>query len=164
MNIIDKKQITGNILIVFLLLALINSAYFFLSVVKLSTWEWLAFNSCSLAIIGYLICFVFFKFTKQDVFLAVALLPLYYYGTMGLFVVPWNLTNIFAHITHVVITLNVVWVLYMMLKEYRYESLGKGLLIGVILFVPIFAAMQSYSQLHMAEIIETISDRKKLIL
>jgi len=36
------------------------------------------------------------------------------------------------------------------------ESLGKGLLIGVLLFVPLFAIIQNYSQAHMAEFMELL--------
>jgi len=145
-------------LAVLMLLTLLNSAYFFLSVVKLHFGEWLAFNACSLAIIAYLVCFVSYQITKKDFFLAIALLPLYYYGTMGLFVVPWDAANMFAQITHIIITLNVIWILFTILKEARYESLGKGLLIGVLVFVPVFAVIQKYSQLQMAEIMQMLQN------
>jgi hypothetical protein len=151
-----KNKIIGCILIAFMLFALLNSAYFFLSVAKLEVGKWLAFNACSLSIIAYLICFTCYQITKKDFFLAIALVPLYYYGTMGLFVVPWNVTNMFAQITHIIITLNVIWILYVLLKETNYESLGKGLLIGVLVFVPVFAIVQSYSQIHMNEYMQLL--------
>lgn len=147
----NKSQILGYLLAVFMLLALIGSTYFFLSVMKLGMGEWLAFNACSLSIIVYLICFTCFQVTKKYFFLAIALVPLYYYGTMGLFLTTWNATNMFPQITHLIITLNVIWILFVLLKESGFESLGKGLLIGVLVFVPVFAVIQSYTQLHMAE-------------
>jgi hypothetical protein len=156
MSLRNKNQIIGYLFVLFMLLALLNSAYFFMSVVKLDIGEWLAFNACSLSIIAYLICFTFFTITKKDFFLAIAFVPLYYYGTMGLFVIPWNAANLFAQITHMIITLNVIWILYVLLKESKYESLGKGLLIGVLVFVPVFALVQSYSQLHMAEFMQML--------
>lgn len=156
MSLKNKNQIIGYLLAAFMLLALLNSAYFFMSIVKLEIGGWLAFNACSLSITVYLICFTFFKITKKDFFLAIALVPLYYYGTMGLFVIPWNAVNMLAQITHIIITLNVIWILYVLLKESRYESLGKGMLIGVLLFVPVFAVVQSYSQLHMTEFMQML--------
>jgi hypothetical protein len=156
MNSKSKNQFIGYLLAVLMLLALLNSAYFFMSVVKLGIGEWLAFNACSLSIISYLTCFILFKITKKDFCLVIALVPLYYYGTMGLFVIPWNAVNSFAQITHIIITLNVIWLLYIMLKESKYESLGKGLLIGILVFVPVFAWVQNYSQLHMAEYMQMI--------
>lgn len=156
MSLKNKNQFIGYLLTAFMLFALLNSAYFFISVVKLGIGEWLAFNACSLSIIAYLICFACFQIIKKDFFLAIALVPLYYYGTMGLFVTPWNATNMFAQITHIIITLNVIWILYVLLKESKYEYLGKGLLIGVFVFVPVFAVIQSYSQLHMAEFMQML--------
>ncbi len=151
-----KKQITGYLLASLLLLTLLNSAYFFLQVAKFGIVDWLAFNACSLSIIAYLICFVCFQLTKENHYLAIALLPLYYYGTMGLFVTPWNVTNIFAQITHIIITLNVIWILYVLLKKSDYKSLSKGLLIGLLIFVPIFVVIQNYSQLHIDEFMQII--------
>lgn len=75
---------------------------------------------------------------------------------MGLFVVGWNAVNMFAQITHIIITLNVIWILFELLKDSKYESLGKGLLIGLLVFVPVFAAIQSYSQLHMTEFMQML--------
>lgn len=156
MSLKNKNQIIGYLLIALSLLTLLNSAYFFISIVKLQIGEWLAFNACSLAIISYLICFACFQIFKKDFFLAIAMVPLYYYGTMGLFIVPWNAADIFSQITHIIITLNVIWILFVLLKESRYESLGKGLLIGVLVFVPVFAIIQTYSLLHMAEFMQML--------
>lgn len=156
MSLKNKNIAIGYVLAFFMLLAFLNSAYFFLSIAKFGLVEWLAFNACSISIIVYLICFICFQITKKDFFLAIALVPLYYYGTMGLFVMPWNVTNIFSQITHIIITINVIWILFVLLKEFKFEALGKGLIIGVILFVPLFAMIQSYSQLHMAEFMQLL--------
>lgn len=152
----SKRQVIGLILSIIMLFILLNSSYFFLGILKLSVGKWLAFNACSLAIIVYLICFIAFRITKRDYLLAIPLLPLYYYGTMGLFIMPWNEANIFPQITHIAITVNIVWVLYVLLKEHKYESLGKGCLLGILIFVPIFACIQSYTQLHMNEFMQVL--------
>lgn len=156
MNLKNKKQAIGIVLSFLMLLTLLNSSYFFLAMLKLSIGKWLAFNACSLAIIVYLLCFAFYIITKKECLLAIPLLPLYYYGTMGLFVMPWNAANTFAQITHIIITVNVLWLLYVLLKEHKLESLGKGLLIGILVFVPIFAYIQSYTQLHMNEFMQAL--------
>lgn len=156
MNLKNKKQAIGIVLSFLMLLTLLNSSYFFLAMLKLSIGKWLAFNACSLAIIVYLLCFAFYIITKKEYLLAIPLLPLYYYGTMGLFVMPWNAANTFAQITHIIITVNVLWLLYVLLKEHKLESLGKGLLIGILVFVPIFAYIQSYTQLHMNEFMQAL--------
>lgn len=152
----NKSLSIGYILAVLMLLTLLNSAYFFLSTAKFGLLDWLAFNACSVAIIVYLVCFTVFRITKKDLFLAIALVPLYYYGTMGLFVISWDAENMFSQITHIIITLNVIWILSVLLKKFRFESLGKGLLIGVLLFVPLFVIIQKYSQLHMDEFMQLL--------
>jgi hypothetical protein len=156
MQTINKSQITGCVLSFLLLVTLINSAYFFLSILRLNIGQWLAFNACSVASIVYLISFVLFQFIKKESLLAFALLPLYYYGTMGLFVMPWNSANAFAQITHIVITINIVWILISLLKGKKFEAIGKGLLAGTMVFVPIFAYIQSYTQLHMNEFLQIL--------
>lgn len=152
----NKNQSISNIINVLMLLTLLNSGYFFLGIVKLSIGRWLMFNACSIAIIVYFICYTGFRVTKKDYLLAVPLLPLYYYGTMGLFLMPWNESNIFAHVTHIVITLNVLWMLYRFLKEQKFESLGRGLLLGIAIFVPVFAYIQTYLQQHVNEFMQAL--------
>jgi len=156
MSLNNKNLSISYILAVLMFLTLLNSAYFFLAKAKFGFMEWLAFNACSVSIIVYLVCFICFRITKMDFFIAIALVPLYYYGTMGLFLISWDAANMFSQITHIIITLNVIWILFVLLKEFKFESLGKGLLIGVLLFVPLFAIIQSYSQLHMAEFMQLL--------
>jgi len=52
------KNIVSYVLAILLLLAFLNSGYFFLGMLKLSVGKWLAFNACSLAILIFLVCFV----------------------------------------------------------------------------------------------------------
>lgn len=152
----SMKPFVGLVLAILLFAVLLNSSYFFLAILNLSLGKWLAFNACSLAIIVYLICYMLFRIQSWLFLLAIPLLPLYYYGTMGLFVMPWNQANIFAQVTHVVITLNVIWILWVLLKERQFGALGKGLLVGIIVFVPVIACIQSYTQLHMDEFMKVL--------
>ena len=73
---------------------------------------------------------------------------------------PWNEANMFAQATHIIITLNVLWILFVLLKNSKFESIGKGLLIGVFLFVPVFAVIQSYTQLHMDTFMQMLQNIK----
>lgn len=156
MSLTIKSRFADYLLAVLMLLALLNSAYFFLSVAKFGLVDWLVFNACSVAIIAYLICFTCFQISKKSLFLAIPLLPLYYYGTMGLFVMSWDAVNIIAQVTHILITLTLIRLLYVLLKQDGYASLGKGLLIGVLLFVPLIALILNYSQLHMEEFLHML--------
>lgn len=94
MSLKNKDLSIGYVLAVFMVLSFLNSAYFFLSIAKFGLIEWLAFNAFSVSIIAYLVCFTCFRITKKDFFLAIALVPLYYYGTMGLFVMSWDPLNL----------------------------------------------------------------------
>ncbi len=152
----NKIQTAGSILAIIMFLSLLNSAYFFLGMLKLSIGRWLAFNACSLAIIAYLLCYTLFLKNKREYLLAIPLLPLYYYGTMGLFVMPWNAANLFAHVTHIIITINVSWILYFLLKERNFEALGKGSLIAIVAFVPVFVIIQNYTQAHINEFMQLL--------
>ena len=151
MNLTRKERLIGIILTVLVLVTTLNSAYFFIGVLRFTILKWLAFNACSLASIVYLTCFVAYFIRKKTVYLTLAVLPLYYYGTMGLFLMPWSEANLFAHITHVLISINLIWIIYVVLKNTEFEALGKGLLIGIIVFVPIIATIQTYTQAHLSE-------------
>lgn len=156
MNFTKKEQIISFILLGLLALTTLNSAYFFLGVLKLSLFKWLAFNACSVASILFIVCFFLYRTTKKGYWLAISLFPMYYYGTIGLFVMPWNGVNIFAHISHLIITLNIILTMYIIVKNRQWEELGKGLLFGVLISVPVIAIIQSYSQLHIDEFIQIL--------
>jgi hypothetical protein len=156
MNSTVKQHIAEYTLTVLMLMALLNSSYFFLVILKLGLGSWLAFNACSIAIIMYLICFVLFRITKIDYVTAIPLLPLYYYGTMGLFTMPWNAANMFAQITHIIITITFLWTLFDFVRKRKFDSLGKGILIGMIIFVPLFTYIQYFTKLHMQEFMQIL--------
>lgn len=156
MNFSKKEQIISFLLLGLLVLTTLNSAYFFLSILKLGIFKWLAFNACSVASILFIACSLLYWTTKKGFWLAISLLPMYYYGTMGLFIMPWNQANIFAHTSHLIITLNITWIMYVMLKNRQFEELGKGLLLGMLITVPVIAIIQSYTQAHMDEFIHIL--------
>ena len=156
MSLLNKKDTISSVIAALLFLAMLNSAFFFISALGFGIGQWLAFNACSLAIIAHVACFALYLRTKDMFWMAIPLLPMYYYGTMGLFLMEWNANNAFAQITHVLITINVIWILYIFIKEGEYSALGRGLLAGMIVFVPIFAVIQTYSQAHMNEFIQAL--------
>ncbi|WP_101688604.1 hypothetical protein [Dysgonomonas massiliensis] len=158
MNSNNKSQIIGIGLTILMLLSLLNSGYFFLVAVQLNVSQWLAFNACSLTMIVYLVCFTIYLVRKESLWLSIPLLPMYYYGTMGLFLMPWNEVNIFAHATHVIITITILWTLYTLLKKLEFEILGKGLLVSMIVFVPIIAVIQTYNQANFEEFMQLLQN------
>lgn len=143
-----KDLIIGYGLAIFLLLLSINSTYCFLRILKVQAIEWIVFNACVPASVGYLIGFVLFVFKKNTAFLNLAILPLLFFGTMGLFIFPWSSYNIIAQISHITMTLNVIWALYITLKNEKYKSLSIGLLAGMLLYIPFITFQQIYARVH----------------
>jgi hypothetical protein len=151
MSFTKKQNSISYIISGLLFIAMLNSAYFFMNMLGLGVGRWLAFNACSLAIIAQTLCYAAYQVNKREFILAIPLLPLYYYGSMGLFMAPWSAATAFAQITHVLISISALWTLYLLLKDKNFAALGKGLLIGAAVFVPIFALIQSYNQAHIQE-------------
>ena len=152
MNLTKTEKITGIALaIVLLLLTLSGSGYFF-STLKVSFVQWLAYNACSPSSLVYLGCLIVFWVTKKTVWLPLAFLPMYYFGTMGLFTFTWSGANIFAQLSHITMTLNLLWAGYILYRIGDYKGFAQGLLYSIVLFVPYIAFVMYYCRTHAEEI------------
>ena len=152
MNLAKTEKITGIILAVALaLLTLAGSGYFFFTL-RVNFVQWLAYNACSPSSIVYLCCFVAFLARRQPALLAVALLPMYYFGTMGLFTFTWNGTNVFAQMSHITMTLNLIWAIYVFRKTIDYKAYAQWLIFGILFFVPYIAFVMYYCRTHTDEL------------
>ncbi|ALC97225.1 MAG: hypothetical protein ACFNUO_06995 [Capnocytophaga ochracea] len=152
MNLTKTEKITGIALaIVLLLLTLSGSGYFF-STLKVSFVQWLAYNACSPSSLVYLGCLIVFWVTKKTVWLPLAFLPMYYFGTMGLFTFTWSGANIFAQMSHITMTLNLIWAGYVLYRIGDYKAFAQGLLWSIVLFVPYIAFVMYYCRTHAEEI------------
>ena len=100
-------HIIGIILAILLLLATIQSTFFFLVVMKVKFVEWIVFNACAPSNITFLIGFALFLLFKNRTVLYMAILPMFFFGVLGLFVFPWNGVNIILQIGHMLMTLNI---------------------------------------------------------
>lgn len=148
MEISKKLLITGIVLAILLLLVTVNSTYFFLGIRKVKFIEWLVFNACAPSSISFLVCFVLFLITRNRVFLPVAILPMFFFGTMGLFIFPWNGMNIIAQVSHIFMTLCIIWSLWVTLECKDYRSLAIGLIVSILIFVPFISFDQMYARTH----------------
>ena len=153
MILTKKEKIIGVILAGLLFLITLSSTFFFLGKLKISLVQWVAFNSCSPTSFLYLLLFLVFLVKKNASYLMITFLPIYFLGTMSMFVLPWNEANMIAHIGHIIMTLNLIWVLYVIFKHKEYKALGIGLLISMLLFVPYIAYVLSYNQAHAEEML-----------
>ena len=152
MNLTKIEKVIGIVLAVLLLFVTLSSTFFFLGTLKVSVLDWVAFNACAPTSFLYLCFFIVFLINKNATYLVVSFLPTYFLGTMAMFVLPWNGSYIIAHIGHIIMTMNLAWVLYVILKHKSYKALAIGLLIGMLFFVPYIAYVQSYNQADAAEI------------
>ena len=152
MNLTKTEKITGIALaIVLLLLTLSGSGYFFFTL-KVNFVQWLAYNACSPSSLLYLGCLIVFWVTKKTVWLPLTFLQMYYFGTMGLFTFTWNGANIFAQMSHITMTLNLIWAGYVLYRIGDYKAFAQGLLWSIVLFVPYIAFVMYYCRTHAEEI------------
>ncbi|MDP4276175.1 MAG: hypothetical protein Q8914_00945 [Bacteroidota bacterium] len=146
------ERLTGIILACLLFLMTLNSTWYFLGVAKVSVLQWLVFNACAPSSVAYLAGFILFLTRGNKVWLSVAVIPIFFFGTMGFFVFPWNGYNLMAQISHITMTLNMLWGLWLVLKEKNFEALGKGLLISTVIFVPFISFTQDYCRAHAGDV------------
>ena len=152
MNLTKTEKITGIALaIVLLLLTLSGSGYFFFTL-KVNFVQWLAYNACSPSSLVYLGCLIVFWVTKKTFWLPLAFLPMYYFGTMGLFTFTWSGANIFAQMSHITMTLNLIWAGYVLYRIGDYKAFAQVLLWSIVLFVPYIAFVMYYCRTHAEEI------------
>lgn len=138
----------GIILAAILLLVTVNSTYFFLGISKVKPIEWIVFNACAPSNIAYLIGFTVFLLTKNRTALQISILPLFFFGGLGLYLFPWSGYNLIAQFSHIIMVLNMTWALYTTLAAGDYKALSLGLLIGIGIFAPFINYQQTYAHTH----------------
>lgn len=138
----------GTVLAVILLLVTINSTYFFLGVTKVKPIEWIVFNACAPSNIAYLIGFVIFLLTKNRIALHIGILPMFFFGGLGLFLFPWSGYSLIAQFSHIIMVLNMVWAISTTLAAGDYKAVALGLLIGIGIFAPFIGYQESYARTH----------------
>lgn len=151
-----KERILGLILAGLLLVMILNSTWYFLGVAKVSVLQWLVFNACAPSSVAYLAGFILFYTGRNKMWLSVAVIPIFFFGTMGFFVFPWNGYNMVAQISHITMTLNMLWGLWIVLKDKNFEALGKGLLISTAIFVPFISFTQQYCRVHADDVMKVL--------
>ena len=139
------------ILAALLLLATIQSTYFFLCIKNVNFIAWITFNACAVANITFLIGFILFLLFRNRTVLYMAILPLFFFGTCGLYVFPWSGMHIIPQIGHIIMTLNLIVIITDLYKEKDFKAGATGLLIGVFVFAWFLGFQQNYVYRHMDE-------------
>ncbi len=152
-----RERITSIILASLLLLTVMNSTWYFLGIAKISVLQWLVFNACAPSSIVYLLGLIAWFRTKNKMWLTIAVVPMMFFGTMGLFVFPWNNANdLLVQFSHIVMTLNIALSLWVTLKDKDYKSLANGLLISVLAGIPFIAFTQAYCRIHAEDVMRIL--------
>ena len=141
-------HIIGIILAILLLLATIQSTFFFLVIMKVKFVEWIVFNACAPSNITFLIGFALFLLFKDRTVLHMAILPMFFFGVLGLFVFPWKGANIFPQIGHTIMALNIGWAIFITLNTHDYKAATIGMLLGIVVFSVFIGFQQQYVATH----------------
>jgi hypothetical protein len=140
-----------------LLLTVINSTWYFLGMAGVSFVQWIVFNACAPSGIAFLAGLLAFFGTGNRMWLSVAAVPMMFFGTMGLFVFPWNGANdLLVQFSHIVMTLAVAHALWITLRNRDYRALGGGLLASVLAGIPFIAFTQHYCRTHAEEVMRIL--------
>jgi hypothetical protein len=134
-----------------LLLATIQSTYFFLCIKNVNFIAWITFNACAVANITFLVGFILFLIFRNRTVMYMAILPLFFFGTCGLFVFPWSGMHIIPQIGHIIMTLNMIVIITDLYKEKDFKAGATGLLIGTFVFAWFLGLQQNYVYRHMDE-------------
>jgi hypothetical protein len=141
-------HIIGIILAILLLMATMQSTFFFLIIMKTKFIEWIVFNACAPSNITFLIGFALFLLLKDRTVLHMAILPMFFFGVLGLFVFPWNGVNIIPQIGHILMALNIGWAVLVTLNTHDYKAATIGMLLGIVVFSVFIGFQQQYIATH----------------
>jgi hypothetical protein len=145
---------------VLLLLAIIQSTIFYFAILKVGFSDWIFFNACAPSSLTYLIGFVIYLAVKNKTFMYLGVLPMFFFGLSGLFVFSWSGMNIMTQIMHIIMLLNIIWLIILTFKEEQFKSATIGLLLSIFIFGIFIGFQQDYIRKHSEEFKHTLSINK----
>jgi len=128
----------------FNVLAALNSSWFFLAVLGTGVVGWLMMNSCAPSIALFAVGFLL----ARPVLMVAGAVMMFRYGTLGLFFFGWQGPNLIAQVSHVLMTLAVLYVAWDVLRARRFRALGLGIALGLAVLVPYMLAQHAYFEAH----------------
>lgn len=150
------------VLALLLLLVTIQSSGFYFAKLKVNFIEWLFFNACAPSNLVFLGGVLLFLSSNNRVLLYVAILPMFFFGTLGMFFLPWKGMNIIPQFAHIIMTLNIAWITYVTVTQDEFIAATTGLLIGVLVFAPFIAVQQGYTRRHPERLQRLLLDIKTI--
>ena len=136
------------ILPVLLLLVTLHSSVFYFVKLRVKFIEWLFFNPCAISNIVFLIGVALFLFKGDRTLLHLAMLPMFFFGTLGMFFLSWSGMNIIPQVGHIIMTLNIVQAIHTTYTTGDFKAATLGFIIGIVVFAPFIAFQQSYVRNH----------------
>ncbi len=61
---------------------------------------------------------------------------------------PWSGMNIIPQIGHIIMTLNIVWTIFVTIKTNDYKAAAIGLILGIVIFSFFIGYQQNYVASH----------------
>ena len=136
------------ILAVLLLLVIIQGSVFYFLKLKVRFIEWLFFNPCAVSNIIFLIGFALFLFIDDRTLLHLAILPMFFFGTLGMFFLSWTGMNNIPQVGHIIMTLNIALTIYITFTTGNFKEAAIGFALGIVVFAPFIAFQQTYVRNH----------------
>lgn len=127
-----RRSAAGWVLVALNTLAALNSAWFFLGMLKTDAIGWLMMNTCAPSIALFVVGFLL----SSPVVMVAASVMMFRYGTLGLFVFGWDGYNLVPQAGHILMTLAVIYVAMEVVRHRRWRALGLGLGLGLAILVP----------------------------
>ncbi len=151
------ERTTSIVLAIILLLTVINSTWYFLGIAGVSLVQWIVFNACAPSSLLFLLGLMIYFRTRNKMWLSIAVVPMMFFGTMGMFIFPWKTGNdLLVQFSHIVMTLNILLPLWITLKNEDYKALATGLLISILAGIPSIAFTQAYCREHAEEVMKVL--------
>ena len=139
------------VLALLLLLATFQSSYYFLAVKRVGVSAWLNFNACAVANLTYLVGFVLWAVSGARWLMCLAVLPLLFFGTGGLFVFSWSGMNIIPQAGHILMTANVGLLVLDIFRSRDFRAATVGLLLSIGIFSMFIGFQQNFVRTHVQE-------------
>lgn len=124
------------------------ASYNFLITQKMDVLSWIMVNTSSL----YIAIMVLGILLSSKIIMNMALPGLFYYGTLGLFLFPWKGPSSIAQISHILMTIGIIYILFATIKKIAVLRFMIGLFIGFVIFIPLKLYQSDYLKKHQNEL------------
>jgi len=120
------------------------AGFIFLYFFKYNFISWAMANVSSMIQVLAAFALILGKRVLMSIFIPLLL----FYGAEGLFLLNWSSSAIPAQITHSIMVLTALYIIYFMIADLHIGKLTIGIMLGIILFVPLRVGETYYSKFH----------------